>query len=236
MKRAILVMAMLVFYSFFLTKAGGTVIFDDGKIHNINRDVMDSVQVWDSSSSNITIVNILSGAKMFDLDAYDRSIITVSGGSIDQNLHTEDSSQLTFSGGTIDNYLAACDYSNVNFSSGIIGTNLVAIHYSSVIFSGGTIGDKIYAGNDVQNSSVITFYGSDFAINGVPVGYGEFDTGGADWVSGTLTGTLANNDHLNNQFYIYGDSHIVLTPEPATIFLLGLGTVMLRRRIDLLTR
>jgi hypothetical protein len=45
-----------------------------------------------------------------------------------------------------------------------------------------------------------------------------------------LTGTLANGDIINNQFRIGETAKIVLVPEPATLLLLGLGAVMVRKR------
>jgi hypothetical protein len=42
-----------------------------------------------------------------------------------------------------------------------------------------------------------------------------------------LTGTLANGDQLGVNFYIGNSASITLVPEPATLFLLGLGAAML---------
>ncbi len=76
----------------------------------------------------------------------------------------------------------------------------------------------------------MTIIGQDFAFNGVPVGLGEFDAGTADWIHGRITGTLLNGDLLDNGFYIYGDSRLVLVPEPATLSLLTLGGLAVFRR------
>ena len=84
--------------------------------------------------------------------------------------------------------------------------------------------------SDIVDSSVITFIGADFAINGTPVAYGEYDTMGADWIHGTLTGTLADGVGKNQDFYIYDDSKIVLIPEPATLMLIAIGVPFLLKR------
>ena len=137
---------------------------------------------------------------------------------------------MTFSGGSIGEDLWALHNSQVNFSGGSIGRHLSTRDNSQVTFSGGSIGNTIYVGRYSSTGSWIKFIGSDFAINGTPVNYGRFDTGVQDEVHGTLTGTLVNGGYLDNEFYIYADSSIILIPEPATLLLLGLGGLLLRRK------
>ena len=69
----------------------------------------------------------------------------------------------------------------------------------------------------MPRDGILTIVGSDFTINGTPVPYGEYDTMGQEWVHGTLTGTLANGDLLDNEFYIYGDSKIILSEPDASL-------------------
>lgn len=235
------------------------ILLDDGQVHNIDMTINDSVEVRDDSFfGRTTTVNLLpSGAIEGDLYAYENSQINVSGGSIGWpktgNLVADDNSRVTFSAGQISNHLITRGNSQVTFFGGTIGTivgGLLAFDSSQVTFfsgtidfrlqasdnseitvSGGLIGEEIWAGTSSSADAVITFEGSDFAINGTPVSYGEFDTGGSASIHGTLTGTLTNGDFLNNSFYIHGDSSIILIPEPATLFMLGLGAVMLRRKL-----
>jgi len=193
-----------------------------------------------------SVITISGGSIDGGLRAWDNSRVTISGGTVNGGLGAYNSSEMTISGGSIDSGLNVTHSSIVNVSGGTIG-GLFAFHSSIVNISGGTIDGYLTAcdssvitlsGGSIDRygyliawpNSMITFMGNDFAINGIDVGYGEFDTGGKDWVYGTLTGTLASGDYLDNEFRIYSGSRIVLVPEPATPLLLGLGVVMLHRK------
>jgi hypothetical protein len=86
----------------------------------------------------------------------------------------------------------------------------------------------------LDTNAKLTIHGSDFAIDGTPFGFGEItsilgsDCG--DEPSRRLTGTLANGDIINSQFQIGNSASIVLVPEPATLLLLGLGAVIMKRK------
>ena len=133
--------------------------------------------------------------------------------------------------------MGAYQNSELTVSGGSIGWSLYAWDSSQVTLSGGSIGNDIIAGNNSDDESLITFLGSDFAIDGEPFGYGELTSiFGERWdhePTRRLTGRLASGDWLDNDFYIAGDSRIVLAvPEPATVALMafGLAAVAAARR------
>ena len=99
-----------------------------------------------------------------------------------------------------------------------------AYDFSEVTISGQFSSDHLNA----YNSSQITFEGFDFAIDGVPVPYGVYYA--SDYDDGVITGTLNNNGQLFNHFSIYDNASIILTPEPTTLLLLGLGGLIFRKR------
>lgn len=227
------------------------IIYDDGQTHDIYEalggsgpEVMNdffgaattmnfhpggasgtSLMAYDDS-----VINVLGGTINGHLIGYHNSSITISSGTVTGYLDTNNYSNAIVSGGTFDYDVHARDYSNITISGGVIERSLFANEHGDIIMSGGTIGSIIYAGTSYENStSTITFMGSNFAINGISVGYGEFDSGGTGQRHGILTGNLSNGGLLNNEFYIYSGSSIVLIPEPATLLLLGLGGLLIKK-------
>ena len=105
---------------------------------------------------------------------------------------------------------------------------------SKVVVTGGSISGGLYA----YDSSTITIFGSDFSVNGHPIGYGPVPS-----IFGDLAGTVTSGDTFSLQFchngctvhrFVNGvtitiphTGLIVLAPEPAIATLLGLGFVVL---------
>ncbi len=161
------------------------------------------------------------------------TINLLSGGYLEYYLRAEDYSQINLLGGTVKNQLYAYEYSVVDISSGNV-KYLYTYDNSEAEISGGSmleVGTRgssqvdIIGGSIVNNlisweNSQITVFGSGF----------NFPLGEITASDGTLTGTLMNGDAINARFYIYNDSSIMLVPEPATLLLLGLGGLLLRKR------
>jgi hypothetical protein len=171
-----------------------------------------------------------SGGSVTYFNAYDSSRVTMSGGST-LILSTRNSSQVTMSGGSRVSDLYALNSSQITMSGGSVYNYFDAEDNSKISWSGGTITG---VGLDLRTAATLTIYGSNFALDGTPVGPGEITSMlGGDFSNEpyrTLTGTLANGDIINNQFRIGNDASIVIVPEPATLFLLTLGGLAFRRK------
>lgn len=184
--------------------------YDNSQITLLGGSVSDRLLI--RQSSQLT----MSGGSGNIMSSWENSQVTISGGSIEWSFSARGNSQVTISGGSIGGGISARDSSKITISGGSIAANLRAYHSSEVTVSGGLLGRDIWVGSrSGSNDSTITFVGSNFAIDGASVEYGEYGTGGLSSLHGTLTGTLANGDLLNNDFDIYDGSSIVLVPEPA---------------------
>ena len=173
---------------------------------------------------------IISAGSLYGLQALNNSQIVFSGGSISHNLYGYDGSHIEMTGGVVNGQIKVRNEGQMQIYGGFVDGRIWATGLSQIFFSGGAVVDDLVA----DSFSVLTIYGSDFAVDSQPFGYGELVSilGGdyGDESTRHLSGTLANGDQLDNNFYIGHDASIVLVPEPATLLLLGLGASMLRRR------
>jgi len=181
-----------------------------------------------------SVINMTGGSIGHSMQAFDRALVNVHGGQIDWVLESYDYSRMFVYDVSTNGHLGAFGDSKLSVSGGTIGSHLLGYYQSVIDFSGGIIGGNIIAGYESSHSSSIICIGSDFKVDGQPIGYTTL-TGinGGFWVDELvrhLTGTLKNGDMIDNDFYIGGNSKIILTPEPATLLLLGLGAIILRRK------
>jgi len=145
-------------------------------------------------------------------------------------LYAYDSGEVMLDGGEINGYFYVAGNTQVTMSGGLV--NCLHVDGSSrVTMSGGTV---YHHSLRLESNAILALDGSDFAIDENPFSVGEITSLlGSDYSQEPyrwLTGTLANGDIINNQFQIGNNAKIVLIPEPATLFLLSLGGLILRKR------
>lgn len=225
-------------------------IFDPYKLQGYNNS---RINISGGSVSNLDArdssrVTMSGGAVGGYLSAFNNSQITMTGGATNY-LYTWDSSQVTLSRGSVSGFLNAGGNSQVTMSGGSVN-GLGVQNNSWVTMYGGSIATYLYVQGNAQVNwsggtikkdlmvysgvATLTINGSNFAIDGSPVGFGDITSilGGSysNEPYRRLTGTLANGDIINNQFRIGDSTKIILIPEPATLLLLGLGAGMLRKK------
>ncbi len=193
--------------------AFGAIHFRDGLTHDIYYEIDEDVWVDHETPEMYTTVNWLDGANTSFIFGHENSKINILGGSV---------------------YLLGCiDSCQVNISGGSITFVLSSGGSSRVDISGGSIG-SIGGWLELWEQSMIQIFGYDFAVDGMPFGYGELTSiyGGDPWGEPLrhLTGTLQSGELIDNDFYIGHDARIVLIPEPATLLLLGLGSLALLKK------
>jgi hypothetical protein len=208
----------------------GTIEFKDGLTHDIDYPIYDDVRVDLQTPSMYTTVNWLDGGSIdepYSLRGYEHSRINIRGGYI-RELYSYGSSQVDISGGSIF-WFTSWNSSQVNISSGSIFW-LNSSGSSHVDIIGGAIDGDLW----LWDNGTIRIFGSDFAVDGQNVGYGELTSilGGSPWAEPYrhLTGTLLSGELINNNFRIGYDASIILIPEPATLALFSIGILYLRRR------
>lgn len=198
-------------------------------IHDSSKITVSSGSIYVLDSTESSRVDI-SGGSFFQLSPDDSSQVNFSGGSISHTFHSSGDCQVNISGGSIEKYFSTHHSSQVNITGGSIYKQLMTFNSSRVNITGGSM-DR---GFMLYDQSVITIFGYDFEVNGNPFVYGELTSILGGWPTQEryrhLTGTLLSGELIDNYFRIGNDAKIVLIPEPATFFLLGLGASFLKRR------
>jgi hypothetical protein len=138
-------------------------------------------------------------------------------------------------GGLIQGAVYAYHNSRFSLNGGRVNGRCLAHDNTLVTIKAGTI--SIADGNlfFVYENSNVELFGSNFSVDGTPVGFGEslkdYAVYNGTFYNGELTGTLLDGSSLSGDFYIYNNADMVVFPEPAMLLLLALGgPAMLRRR------
>lgn len=235
MKKTLLMMTVmsLIVLAMQSKRTEAIIIYDDGGVHTIDSFIDDSVDVYNDAVGNFTTVNVVNGGFINrHLAGLENSRIKLYGGRVETMLTGWDNAQIEVLGGEVGDHLITYNDSHADLSGGSILGALGLIGNSTANWSGTSVGTAF----QLEHNSHLTIWGSDFAIDGISVGYGDIiNTGeyvnsyGAAYSMGTLTGILDNGNTINNTYYIYNNAYMTLTPEPTTLSLLLLGGAILRR-------
>ena len=236
MRKRNLIIWVIVIFTLNSTETLGTIEFRSDAIIQEGDDYYESIYVYDTPPDFTTIE--MTGGLVSWLESYDSSTINVSGGTVNNSLRAYDSSTINVSGGAIEE-LFSFEHSTVNFSGGeMTGTFFVAYGSSIANVSGGTTVGLFGQDNSTINISggtitgylaahsagcIINIDGFDFAYN--PTG-GKFGDGQLTGFWQDSTPFIIDIGNAGQNTY----DHINLIPEPATLALLGLGGLLIRRR------
>ncbi|MHC5060633.1 MAG: PEP-CTERM sorting domain-containing protein [Planctomycetota bacterium] len=201
---------------------------------------------WENASDSdlVDSLAINNGDYYSYVDADETSVIDIFGGTVDE-LVTFAISSADISGGLIEN-LDALHFSTINVSGGEV-SDLSAYDQSSVNVTGGAVDwlyvsfnsettvtggqvDKVWA----DSSSTVSIFGYDLEYEP----FYQYDGTRQEW-EGLLTGYWENEVSFDistwdqgtyEQMVLYDLGPLPSAPEPATLLLLGLGALSLRKK------
>ena len=184
---------------------------------------------------------IQDGDEYSDVYVYDDATVDMTGGVVTVQLGAYDSSTVNISGGVLNGVFTSIESvaSTLNLSGSMQADGVEIWGSGTLNMFGGTVGS-------VEVHNIANLYGgviSDYLLATSTVniyGYGfEYDPLAGNYQGGQLTGFWLDDTPFSIDLY-YDDTpggpiidtwpHIVLIPEPATVVLLALGGIMLRKR------
>ena len=187
---------------------GNVYIYNDDTIADMLGGLVDGIGTYDAS-----MVNVIDGS-VNTLEGHEFSTANISGGYV-YGAHALDHSVVNFSGDASSVTIGAGDFGTLNMTGGI-ADNVGASYSGTLNLYGGIIEDSLGASRE----AVINVYGYGFVYDPTA---GSFD-------AGQLTGFWLDDTPFTIDLYgVETYSHINLVPEPATVLLVSLGSLMLRR-------
>jgi hypothetical protein len=210
--------------------------FDDGKVHEINYNIIQHAVIKDSPTGNSTTVILLPGGSIEeDLSSYGNSLFIQSGGTVGRDLKIFNSShidisegligrdflvyndsEIKISGGTIGGKLISCNNSQLTITGGSRLRSIEVYNQSQVILSGGSTAENIMTNDDSYvfvsggfiDGMLNPKHNSQITVYGTGFNYPRL--GYIADTSGTLTGTLANGNPIDTTFVRDGNGAILL--------------------------
>lgn len=180
-----------------------------------------------------TTVSIVAGGMVGSAEARNRSILLLDGGTVFEDVFMEELGSVVFSAGLIGDDLFARD---VTMTGGRVAGDVSVAQAGSMRWSGGQIDGRVTLFFD----TLFEVVGSGFAINGMPVPYGDplglaLPPPNPDFTR-TLSGFLASGEAFEMDYLDPGPSAVLLlvaAPEPGAALLVAVAlaaSVALRPR------
>jgi hypothetical protein len=167
-------------------------------------DIQDDLELAGNS-----IVDMYDGRVFDDVETTGSSVLNIFGGEFDEDIEAFDTTVINIFGGTFNTGFGDLDdieggeiaVEDFEISDGVEVPNAARINIHGGFFMGSLFDPDFCAESD----GVITIFGSEFAVDGVPVPFGDIAV-----ATGLLTGTLEDGSKLLNDFEIADNARIVL--------------------------
>lgn len=209
-----------------LTQNGLAIIdYNDGGVYDINTIMpTDVVRVTNGTTINLQDGGTITSSRfaIFGygiwsigsfVNTYNGSSITGADGGINSGIYAVQNSVINIFGGNISG-----GSNGSSSASGIRVSDSMVNIYGGLITAG--VGSTAPDIRIIDESCVVNIFGTDFNYAPGPVGD----------IEGVITGILSDGTPLDLTFYQDVGGQIVLIPEPASIAILTLGSLVLIRR------
>lgn len=111
-------------------------------------------------------------------------------------------------------------------ATGIAG---IDVYGTSIVYLNGA---QLHGRMTAYNDSVFVLSGEDFSINGIKVTNGEYNGVGLEYPYFDVSFISSQGIAFSYDFFLNDNSRLVLVPEPATLLMLGIGGLLLRKRLS----
>jgi len=170
----------------------------------------------------LTVLIAILFSMTLSLSHAQAAVINITDGQSYEN-YTISSGTLNILGGSVQN-LFVHNQAAVSIQAGQVNT-LWAYPESVIDILGGSVGEIVIGADSQQKNAVVNLFGNSL----------QYEQLGPGPVSIQIQGEYANGHTINIRWLDEADpasqySHMFPTPEPATIVMLTLGTIMLRKK------
>jgi hypothetical protein len=171
---------------------------------------------------NLTVLIAILFLMTLNLSHAQATVINITDGQYYHDYNVV-SGTLNVLGGLVEN-LAVRSQATVNIQAGQVNT-LWAYPESVINILGGSVGEIVISADSQQKNAVVNLFGNSL----------QYEQLGPGPLSIQIQGLYANGHTLNIRWLDESDpaaqySHMFPAPEPATILILTLGTIMLRKK------
>lgn len=193
---------------------------DAGSINITSGSVLGSIEVTGVTSLHISSADV--GGNVYYGMSTDYFSITDSTIGGDITTAATNLSNVSLSNSIINGVLRSAVSPKMLISECLLNSGIEASSFSIFsLFDSGIAGDVI-----ASDFAAIYIRGDAFKVNGIDYDFGILSS----FSSGNVTGLTSSGNMIDFDFNISDNAEIFLIPEPTTLMLLGLGSLLLRKR------
>ncbi len=221
--------------SLYVSDFSSATINDGTFAEDVVSDGFATIEIFDGTLGDdlqaffLSTISVFGGSIADDVEAFGASFIEIFDGTIGDDVIATGISLIEIFGGSITDDVEAFGGSLIEIFGGSIGEDIEAFDDGIIDISGGSLGSSLRA----TNRSLIVLRGSEFSIDGTPVGPGDIAQS-----SGLISGTLDDGSSFSDVAFDIrrrADIRLIITPvpdgAPGAIGMLSLLAVLFARSL-----